>query len=324
MTSHPLPDLDEFAADARLWLSSVAEPRSAAQWGVGPDSVAVFENWTVEEERAETDRIRAYEQAKYDAGWGALTWPEEYGGRDLPTSYALSFRQEEDAFDVPRRTEMFSVTQQLVAPAVAQWGTPEQRERYVRAMLRTDLIACQLFSETEAGSDLAAVRTRAVEQPTRWTATGCSTATRCGPPARRSPISASRSRAPIRRCRQARRAHRLPGADGRPGRHRAADPPDDGRQLLQRGLPRRGRALRRPPAGSGRRRLEGRADRARRRAARLRQPRPGQRRPRRRARPPPRPPAHRARARPGRRPGGPQLRPAADGHAGGRGGRLGT
>jgi alkylation response protein AidB-like acyl-CoA dehydrogenase len=164
MTSHP-PDLDDFAADARRWLASVAEPRSAAQWGVGPDSVAVFENWTAEEERAETDRIRAYEQAKYDAGWGALTWPEEYGGRNLATSYALRFRQEEDAYDVPRRTEMFSVTQQLVAPTVAQWGTDEQRERYVRAMLRTDLIACQLFSETEAGSDLAAVRTRAVERP---------------------------------------------------------------------------------------------------------------------------------------------------------------
>ncbi len=57
---------------------------------------------------------------------------------------------------------MFPVTQQLVAPTVLQWGTPEQRERYLRAMLRTDVIACQLFSETEAGSDLAAVRTRAV------------------------------------------------------------------------------------------------------------------------------------------------------------------
>src|SRR4051794_21671067 len=172
MTSQRLPDLDDFAAGARRWLATVAEPRSAAQWGVGPDSVAVFENWTADEERAETDRIRAYEQAKYDAGWGALTWPEEYGGRNLPTSYALSFRQEEEAFDVPRRTEMFSVTQQLVAPAVAQWGTEEQRERYVRAMLRTDLIACQLFSETEAGSDLAAVRTRAVQHDDRWVLDG--------------------------------------------------------------------------------------------------------------------------------------------------------
>ena len=168
----PLEDLDDFAAAARQWLATVAEPRTAAQWGDGSDSVAVFENWTAEEERAETDRIRVYEQVKHDAGWGALTWPEEYGGRNLPAAYALSFRQQEDAFDVPRRTEMFSVTQQLVAPAVEQWGTAEQRDRYVRAMLRTDLIACQLFSETEAGSDLAAVRTRAVESDGNWVLDG--------------------------------------------------------------------------------------------------------------------------------------------------------
>src|SRR5215212_9437079 len=153
MTSNPAPSLGEFADAARAWLSTVAQPRSTVEWGVGSDSVAVFENWTAEEERSETDRISAYERAKYDAGWGALTWSEEYGGRNLPMAHALAFRREEEAFDVPRRTEMFSVTQQLVAPTVAQWGTPEQRERFVGAMLRTDLIACQLFSETEAGSD---------------------------------------------------------------------------------------------------------------------------------------------------------------------------
>jgi len=172
MTSNPPVPLAEFAASAREWLATMAAPRSAAEWGVGPDSVAVFENWTAAEERAQTDRIRAYERTKYDAGWGALTWPEEYGGQHLPMSYALAFAAEEEAFDVPRRTEMFSVTQQLVAPTVAQWGTPEQRERYVSAMLRTDLIACQLFSETEAGSDLAAVRTRAVRRDDGWVLDG--------------------------------------------------------------------------------------------------------------------------------------------------------
>lgn len=172
MTSTSAPPLDEFTADARAWLATVARPRAVQEWGAGSDSVAVFENWTPEEERAETDRIRDYERAKYDAGWGALTWPEEYGGRNLPMAHALAFRQEEEAFDVPRRTEMFSVTQQLVAPAVAQWGNTAQRERYVSAMLRTDLIACQLFSETEAGSDLAAVRTRAVERPSTGSGTG--------------------------------------------------------------------------------------------------------------------------------------------------------
>ena len=172
MTPHDTLTLGEFRLAAREWLSSVAKPRKASEWGVGPDSVAVFENWTAEEERSETDRIRSYEQVKYDAGWGALTWSGEYGGRGLPMSYALAFRSEEEAFDVPRRTEMFSVTQQLVAPTIAQWGTTEQRERYVSAMLRTDLIACQLFSETEAGSDLAAVRTKAVQDGDHWVLDG--------------------------------------------------------------------------------------------------------------------------------------------------------
>ena len=168
----PTPDTTEFIAGARAWLAQQAPPRRSTAWGAGDDSVAVFENWTAAEEREETDRIRRYEQAKFDAGWGALTWPAEYGGRGLPLAHALAFQREEEAFDVPRRTEMFSVTQQLVAPTIAQWGTDEQKAQYVRAMLRTDLIACQLFSETEAGSDLAAVRTRAVERDGSWVLDG--------------------------------------------------------------------------------------------------------------------------------------------------------
>ncbi|MDT9593264.1 acyl-CoA dehydrogenase family protein [Nocardioides zeae] len=163
-----LPDFDTFVAEARAWLASVASPRTERPWGEGSDSVAVFENWTLEQEREETERIRAYERARFDAGWGPLTWSEAHGGRDLPASYAIAFRNLEEQFDVPRRTEMFPVTQQLVAPTVLQWGTPEQRDRYLRAMLRTDVIACQLFSETEAGSDLAAVRTRATRDGNSW------------------------------------------------------------------------------------------------------------------------------------------------------------
>ncbi|WP_377325482.1 acyl-CoA dehydrogenase family protein [Pimelobacter simplex] len=162
------PDLDAFVADAHAWLSSVAAPSTQRAWGEGSDAVAVFENWTADEERAETDCIRAYEQAKYDAGFGAITWAPEYGGRNLPASYLLAFRRAEAGYDVPRRTEMFPVTQQLIAPTIAQWGTDEQRSTYVRAMLRTDVIACQLFSETEAGSDLAAVRTRAARDGDGW------------------------------------------------------------------------------------------------------------------------------------------------------------
>ncbi|MGX1596046.1 acyl-CoA dehydrogenase family protein [Dietzia maris] len=167
------PDgLPEFVDAARQWLDSVAGRRQARPWGEGSDAVVVFENWTAEQERAETDRRREYEQAKSDAGFGAITWGAEYGGRGLPIAFDLAFRRLEADYDLPQRTEMFPVTQQLIAPTIAQWGTEEQRAEYVRAMLRTDLIACQLFSETEAGSDLAAVRTRAVQKDGRWVLNG--------------------------------------------------------------------------------------------------------------------------------------------------------
>ncbi|MFJ3777285.1 acyl-CoA dehydrogenase family protein [Streptomyces sp. NPDC090075] len=168
-----IPGPDEFRAEARSWLKGVAPARPAhEEWGSGDDSVAVFENWTEAEERARTDRTRDWERTRHDQGWGALAWPPEYGGRELPAHYEQLYRSEESAFDVPRRTEIFPVTQQLVAPAVRVWGTEEQRRRWLRPMLRTDELACQLFSETEAGSDLAAVRTRAVRDGDGWILNG--------------------------------------------------------------------------------------------------------------------------------------------------------
>ncbi|HTJ70419.1 MAG TPA: acyl-CoA dehydrogenase family protein [Actinospica sp.] len=168
-----IPEADEFRAEARAWLASVARPRGAEEaWGSGDDSVAVFENWTAEEEREHTARIRAWERTRFDEGWGALSWPKEYGGRELPAFYEQLYRVEESAFDVPGRTEIFPVTTHLAAPAVRIWGTEEQRDRWLSPMLRTDELACQLFSEPEAGSDLAAVRTRAVRDGDGWVLRG--------------------------------------------------------------------------------------------------------------------------------------------------------
>ncbi|MGW1715200.1 acyl-CoA dehydrogenase family protein [Streptomyces sp. NPDC002156] len=168
-----IPGPEEFRAEARRWLTGTAKARAARQeWGRGDDSVAVFENRTEAEEREHTDRTREWERTRYDQGWGALDWPKEYGGRELPAHYDQLYRAEEAAFDVPRRTEIFPVTQQLVAPAIRIWGTEEQKQRWLRPMLRTDELACQLFSETEAGSDLAAVRTRAVPDGEGWVLRG--------------------------------------------------------------------------------------------------------------------------------------------------------
>ena len=75
----------------------------------------------------------------------------------------MAFTEEEQAFEAPQSTELISVTTGLVGPTIATFGTAEQRAKYARAFLRSDLLCCQLFSEPGAGSDLAAVATSAVQ-----------------------------------------------------------------------------------------------------------------------------------------------------------------
>jgi alkylation response protein AidB-like acyl-CoA dehydrogenase len=165
--------LEQVRTEFRSWLSGVGVPaRADDRDSGGPFSVAVFDDLTPEQESEAVRAGRAWEQQKFDAGWGALDWPTEFGGRALPHSYAAAIRAEEDGYQLPRRNELFAVTQQMIAPTIRQWGDEQQVRRFVRALLRTDLMACQLFSEPEAGSDLAAVRTRAARDGDSWVLTG--------------------------------------------------------------------------------------------------------------------------------------------------------
>ncbi|MER5177013.1 acyl-CoA dehydrogenase family protein [Streptomyces sp. NPDC002896] len=166
MSRPDAPDMDEWRTRVRQWLATALRPRREAEaTGDSPDrlpaDLAVFHNLPDDEERRLLDRCRAYHRARHNAGFQALTLPRENGGQGLTAAHAAVFAEEESAFDVPPSTELISVTVRLVAMAVSLFGTPEQRETYARAFLRTDLLACQLFSEPGAGSDLAALRTRA-------------------------------------------------------------------------------------------------------------------------------------------------------------------
>lgn len=168
-----IPDLTAFRSEARSWLRSVATSRVGGLDTAGEDSLAVFENWTESEEKDRTERARAWEALKFDAGWGsALSAPRHLGGRGLPMSYDLAFRQEEEGFVVPRRAEVFAVTQRLVVPTVLTWGSVGQQKDLLPSLLRADRLACQLFSEPDAGSDLAAVRTQAKLDGSAWHLSG--------------------------------------------------------------------------------------------------------------------------------------------------------
>ena len=168
-----IDDVLSFVREFEGWLEGLGvRRRRPDHFGAGDFSVAVFDDQTPEEERAAVERGRDWERVKYDADWGAVDWPERFGGRGLPLAFAVALRTAEQDWELPRRNELFAVTQHMIAPTVRDWGTADQVEQFVRGLLRTDIMACQLFSEPEAGSDLAAVRARAVRDGSGWVLSG--------------------------------------------------------------------------------------------------------------------------------------------------------
>lgn len=166
-----VPDLVDFQDEVRTWLAGILAPRPAPSPDDRPD-LAVFRNLSDDDELALLNAVRDYRRQRFDAGYGAVTLSVEHGGRGLPASFASAIAQAERDFDVPPSTELISVTTGLVGPAVAMFGSEEQRDAYANPLLRTDLLACQLFSEPGAGSDLAALGCRGVRDGDEWVFNG--------------------------------------------------------------------------------------------------------------------------------------------------------
>jgi alkylation response protein AidB-like acyl-CoA dehydrogenase len=167
-TASTVQELADFAATARKWLAEHVPPR-ADEAG---RPVAVFHDLPFDEERALLARIQEWLRVKFDAGYGALSWPVEHGGAGLSALHEEAFAEVEREFDTPGQHELTSVSTALIAPTVQMFGTDEQKARLVRALLRGDELACQLFSEPSAGSDLAGLATRAIRDGDEWVVNG--------------------------------------------------------------------------------------------------------------------------------------------------------
>lgn len=163
--------LSEFESRARAWVVE-----NVARLGFDrvddPYDVAVFHDLGFDEEKALLDQHRVWQKVKLEAGYGALDWPKEFGGAGLGADVAEAFSRIENDHCPLRPHELFSVTMHLIAPTIRLLGTEGQKREFLPAMLRGDLLACQLFSEPEAGSDLANVGTRAVRDGDDWVITG--------------------------------------------------------------------------------------------------------------------------------------------------------
>ena len=106
----------------------------------------------------------------HDAGWAGLSWPKEYGGQSLPEWTEEVFAGEHARFGVS--TKVLSVGLQMVASVLRRHGTEAQRDRYLPPIVRAEEIWCQLFSEPDAGSDLASISSRALPTTDGWEITG--------------------------------------------------------------------------------------------------------------------------------------------------------
>jgi alkylation response protein AidB-like acyl-CoA dehydrogenase len=102
---------------------------------------------------------RRWNATLVDAGYGAIAWPVEHGGRDASIREQLAYNEEMARVGAPGPVNAIGVAN--IAPAIMTYGTPEQQQRYLRPMLRGDEIWSQGMSEPEAGSDLASLRCRA-------------------------------------------------------------------------------------------------------------------------------------------------------------------
>jgi len=113
---------------------------------------------------------RDWQRRLYDAGWAAPAWPTEYGGRGASLSESAIYFEELGRARVPLPANVLGLL--LGGPTLMVWGTDEQKERYLPPILSAEEIWCQGFSEPEAGSDLAALKTRAVKDGQEWVVTG--------------------------------------------------------------------------------------------------------------------------------------------------------
>jgi alkylation response protein AidB-like acyl-CoA dehydrogenase len=138
----------EFRHEVAAWLADHARLRTG------------LDDWSRNHEHPDyVKRCREWQYSLYEGGWGAITWPAEYGGRGSSSWHQTIFNQEAVKYDVS--VGAFAVGIGMCGPTLIAHGNEEQKQQHLGAMLRGEEVWCQLFSEPDAGSDLAGLKTRA-------------------------------------------------------------------------------------------------------------------------------------------------------------------
>ncbi|MBI3301399.1 MAG: acyl-CoA dehydrogenase, partial [Deltaproteobacteria bacterium] len=146
------PEQEAFRTEVRRWLEAYLPPDlcvdDARDERVAPD-------------RETFEQRRAWQKTMHAAGWVGIAWPKQYGGCGASLIEQVIFDEEYTRARAPVLPGYSGVA--LCGPTLMQWGTEEQRQRFLPRILSGDDIWCQGYSEPGAGSDLASLQTRAVD-----------------------------------------------------------------------------------------------------------------------------------------------------------------
>ncbi len=152
------PEEEAFRAEVRAWLDS-GLPADWRHRGVG--------GYREEEDE---DVQREWQRRLYEGGWLTVAWPEERGGRGATPVMQAIYTEELALAGAPPILGRLGVT--LLAPLLSVYGSDWQKETYLGKVLSGELVFCQGFSEPDAGSDLASLRTRAERRDGGWVLNG--------------------------------------------------------------------------------------------------------------------------------------------------------
>jgi alkylation response protein AidB-like acyl-CoA dehydrogenase len=162
MDFNDTPEEAEYRARARAWLDANRKLRDPHATGRGllseDDSDAVIAE------------AKAWQAKKADEGWACLRWPKEYGGQEATAIQSVIFSQEQAHFDTP--PDIYGIGHGMLGPTIMAHGTDDQKERFLPQMVHGEEVWCQLFSEPDAGSDLAGLKTTAVQDGDDWVING--------------------------------------------------------------------------------------------------------------------------------------------------------
>jgi alkylation response protein AidB-like acyl-CoA dehydrogenase len=150
----------EFRTGIRAWLSANLTGEFAGLRGAGGPG---------REHEAFGERL-AWDRRLSAAGWTALSWPAEHGGRGATTSQQMIFHEEYARADAPARVSHLG--EALLGPTLIAFGTPAQQRRFLPAIASVTELWCQGFSEPGAGSDLASIATTGRLDGDHWVITG--------------------------------------------------------------------------------------------------------------------------------------------------------